>query len=54
MAAYELGSNLEFGVRFPIHYKEGQPLNISLDNVKFDVPDVSPGDMLRQLINKIA
>lgn len=53
LAAYELGSNLRLGVRFPIHYKEGQPFNVSLDDVQFEVPDVDPAAMVRDLGNKI-
>lgn len=53
LAAYELGSNLEFGVRFPIHYKEGQPFNVSLDDVKFEVPPIEPSALVRDLFNRI-
>ncbi len=53
LAAYELGSNLRLGVRFPIHYKEGQPFNVSLDDVQFEVPDVDPAAMVRDLGNRI-
>lgn len=53
LAAYELGSNLRLGVRFPINYREGQPLKLSLDNVQFEVPDVDPAAMVRDLGNRI-
>ena len=49
LAAYELGSDLTFGVRFPIHYREGQPFDVSLDDVRFEVPDVDPAALVRQL-----
>jgi len=54
LAAYELGSNLRLGVRFPIHYQEGQPFNVSLDDVEFEVPDVDPAAMVDELIASIA
>lgn len=53
LAAYELGSNLRLGVRFPINYREGQPFNLSLDNVQFEVPQVDPAAMVRDLGNRI-
>lgn len=53
LAAYELGSNLTFGVAFPIHYQEGKPLDISLDDVTFQVPDVDPGAVIRELADTL-
>ncbi|BAL26841.1 DUF4157 domain-containing protein [Azoarcus sp. KH32C] len=49
LAAVELGSGLEFGVRFPITYREGEPFNVSLDDLEFDVPDVDPAALVDQL-----
>ncbi|MEY2689236.1 MAG: hypothetical protein RL375_3435 [Pseudomonadota bacterium] len=49
LAAYELGSNLRLGVRFPIHYEDGQPFAVSLDDVVFEVPDVDPAALVRDL-----
>lgn len=49
LAAYELGSGLEFGVRFPVTYREGKPFALSLDDLEFQVPDVDPAAMVRQL-----
>jgi hypothetical protein len=54
LAAFEYGSGLRFGVSFPVHYEEGKPLDLSLDNVKFQVPDISPKELLSDLIKKIA
>ena len=53
LAAYELGSNLRLGVRFPIRYREGQDFNLSLDDVQFEVPDVDPAAMVRDLGSRI-
>jgi len=44
-----VGSNLTFGVAFPIHYHEGQPFAVSLDDVTFQVPDVDPAAVIRDL-----
>jgi hypothetical protein len=47
------GSNLTFGVEFPIHYKEGTPFDVSLDDLKFTIPEVDPGSILKDLIAEI-
>jgi hypothetical protein len=52
-ASYTFGSDYRFGISLPIHYHEGQPFDISLDDVQFEVPDISPSDILRGLINRI-
>ena len=53
-ASYTFGSNYRFGISLPIHYHEGQPFDISLDDVQFEVPDISPSDILSGLIERIA
>jgi hypothetical protein len=54
LAAYEFGSNLRFGVDFPIHYVEGKPFDLSLADVEFTVPKVDTNELLRSLIKQIA
>ncbi|WP_174524529.1 eCIS core domain-containing protein [Thauera butanivorans] len=49
LAAVELGSGLEFGVRFPITYREGEPFDLSLDDLEFEIPDVDPVALVDQL-----
>lgn len=53
LAAYELGSNLRFGVNFPVHYVEGEPFDVSMEDVEFEVPDVDPGALIGQLGRQI-
>lgn len=53
LASVEYGSNLRLGVRFPVHYAEGEPFDISLDQVEFIVPDVDPAALLRGLVSQI-
>lgn len=53
LAAFELGPNLRFGVRFPIHYEEGQPFDISMDDLQFEVPKVDTKALLGEIIDKI-
>ncbi|MGM8225526.1 eCIS core domain-containing protein [Cellvibrio sp. ARAG 10.3] len=53
-ASYTFGSDYRFGIRLPIHYKEGEPFDISLDDVEFEVPDIDTNQLLRGLIARIA
>jgi len=54
LASFEYGSGLKFGVKFPIHYQEGKPFDISLSDVEFEVPKIDAGELLGGLIKKIA
>lgn len=54
LAAFEFGSDLRVGARFPIHYVEGQPFDISVDDVEFIVPDIDPHQVLSDLIARVA
>lgn len=54
LAALEYGSGLRLGMRFPIHYEEGQPFDISWSDVQFEIPDVNPREVLSGLIAQIA
>ena len=53
LAAFELGPDLRLGLRLPIHYQEGQPFDISWDQVEFDVPNVDTNALLGDVIDKI-
>lgn len=53
-ASYSFGSDYRFGIRLPVHYREGQPFNISLDDIEFEVPDIDTNALLRGLIDRIA
>ena len=53
-ASYSFGSGYRFGIRLPVHYHEGEPFDISLDDVQFEVPDIDTNQLLRGLIGRIA
>lgn len=53
-ASFEYGSDLTFGVRFPIHYQEGQPFDIALSDVQFETPNIDTDALLSGLIDRIA
>lgn len=52
-ASFEFGSDYRFGIRLPVHYHEGEPFDISLDDVEFDVPPIDTGQLLRGLIERV-
>ncbi|MBL7718424.1 MAG: DUF4157 domain-containing protein [Flavipsychrobacter sp.] len=47
LAAFEWGPSMKFGVKFPIHYEENTPFDISLDDVEFEAPDINVGDFAK-------
>ena len=53
LAAFEYGSNLRFGVSFPMHYDERTGFDFSLDKVSFQVPDIKPKEILSDVISRI-
>jgi hypothetical protein len=50
LAQYEYGSNMRFGVRFPIHYEDNQPFSLSLDDIQFTTPEIQPMGVVRGLL----
>jgi hypothetical protein len=54
LASFRYGSDYRFGIRLPIHYHEGEPFDISLDDVQFEVPQIDPNQLMRGLIGQIA
>ena len=54
LASFEYGSGLRLGMKFPIHYQEGKPFDISLSDVQFEYPKINPGELLEGLVKKIA
>lgn len=54
LAAFEYGSGLRIGVHAPVHYEQGKPFTFSLDDVQFELPKVDPGQILKDLVKRIA
>jgi hypothetical protein len=52
-ASYTFGSDYRFGIKLPVHYKEGEPFDISTDDIEFEIPDISTNDLLKGLISRI-
>lgn len=49
LAACEIGSEYEFGVRFPVSYREGEPFSVSTDDIEFDVPPIDTQALIGEL-----
>ncbi len=54
LASFTYGSDYRFGIRLPVEYHEGEPFDISLDDVEFEVPDIDTNRLLRGLVGEIA
>ncbi|MDN3670810.1 DUF4157 domain-containing protein [Echinicola jeungdonensis] len=53
LASYEWGPGIEFGVVFPIHYQEGEPFDMSFDDIEVIYPDLDVVDMAKDLAGDI-
>lgn len=57
LAAYEWGPGFDFGLRFPIHYKEGKPFNISFEDIEVIKPNIdilqTAKSIARDIKNKV-
>ena len=40
LLSYEWGSGIEFGIKFPVNYKEGEPFSMSFDDVEVVYPEL--------------
>ncbi|WP_247828958.1 eCIS core domain-containing protein [Arthrobacter antioxidans] len=47
---FEYGSALRFGVEFPVHYADREPFDLSLDDLRFTVPEVDAMAALSELL----
>jgi hypothetical protein len=47
LASFEYGSAMKFGIKFPVHYEENKPFDISLSDVEFETPDISVMDFVK-------
>lgn len=53
LAAVEVGSGLRLGMRMPVRYQEGEPFEPSLDDIEFEVPQIEPSRVMRDLIAEV-
>ncbi|GAB2765058.1 hypothetical protein GCM10027275_02910 [Rhabdobacter roseus] len=48
LAQKEFGSGLRYGLEFPVHYEEGKPFDLTLDNVRVIRPEISIGEAMKR------
>ena len=53
LADFEYGSDLRFGVKLPIEYREDEPFDVSYDDIEFERPDIDARSLLSGLIRDI-
>ncbi|WP_214406929.1 eCIS core domain-containing protein [Pseudonocardia lacus] len=53
LAAFEYGSNLRFGLAFPLHYESGKPFDVSFDQIQWTYPQIDPSDLLGGLMKQL-
>jgi hypothetical protein len=53
LAGFEVGSDLEFGVEFPVKYEEGKSFDVSLSDIKFITPDIDGGKLAKGAMDAV-
>jgi hypothetical protein len=53
LASFRYGTNMQFGLRFPVHYEEGKPFNISLNDIQFIRPEIDPISTARGIMRRL-
>ncbi|WP_186757809.1 eCIS core domain-containing protein [Echinicola salinicaeni] len=53
LASYEWGPGIQFGVVFPVHYREGEPFDMSFDDIEVIYPDLDVIDMAKGLARDV-
>ncbi|GAB4107754.1 hypothetical protein GCM10028791_02010 [Echinicola sediminis] len=53
LASYEWGPDIQFGIVFPVHYREGEPFDMSFDDIEVIYPDLDVIDMAKGLARDV-
>ncbi|HLP65748.1 DUF4157 domain-containing protein [Flavobacterium sp.] len=53
LASFSWGPDIQFGLIFPIHYQEGEPFDISFDDLEVIYPELDVIDMAKNLASDI-
>ncbi|MGH8932818.1 MAG: DUF4157 domain-containing protein, partial [Egibacteraceae bacterium] len=53
LAGFEYGSDMRYGLVFPIHYESGKPFELSFDQIQWTYPQIDPGELLRGLMKQL-
>lgn len=54
LASYEWGSGMRVGILFPVDYREGEPFDLSLQDIEFIYPQIEPKALLTDLVDEVA
>lgn len=54
LASYEWGSGMRVGILFPVDYREGEPFDLSLQDIEFVYPQIEPKALLTDLVDEVA
>lgn len=54
LASFQYGSGLAVGVLVPVSWREGEPFDLSYDDIELTYPDIDPSALLRGLVDQIA
>jgi hypothetical protein len=53
LASFSWGPDIQFGLVFPIHYQEGEPFDISFDDLEVIYPEIDVVDTAKSLASNI-
>ena len=53
LASFSWGPDIQFGIVFPVHYREGEPFDISFDDIQVIYPDLDVVEMAKGLASDV-
>ncbi|EAZ83077.1 eCIS core domain-containing protein [Algoriphagus machipongonensis] len=53
LASYEWGPDIQFGIVFPVEYREGEPFDMSFDDIEVIYPDLDVVNMAKGLARDV-
>ena len=53
LTSFSWGPDIQFGIVFPVHYTEGEPFDMSLDDIEVIYPDIQVVEMAKGLARDI-
>ncbi len=53
LASFSWGPDIQFGIVFPIHYREGEPFDMSFDDIEVIYPELDIGSMASGLARDV-
>lgn len=53
LASFSWGPDIQFGIVFPVHYREGEPFDMSFDDIQVIYPDLDVVEMAKGLARDV-